>query len=45
MAGRCVLYPPHSTLFLAPNGIVFAELVNSRIVDKPEVGQKRRSGK
>ncbi len=27
MAGRCVLYPSHSTLFLLPDGIVFAELV------------------
>jgi hypothetical protein len=30
MAGRCILYPPHSTLFLLPDGTVFAELVNSR---------------
>jgi hypothetical protein len=36
LAGRCVLYPPHSTPLLPPDGIEFTDLVNSRIVGKPE---------
>jgi hypothetical protein len=37
LAGRCVLYPPHSTPLLPADGIVSTELVNSRIVGNPEV--------
>jgi hypothetical protein len=37
LAGRCALYPPHSTPLLPPDGIVSTELVNSRIVGHSEV--------
>jgi hypothetical protein len=39
IAGRCVLYPPHSTLLLLPDGIVFTELVNSPIVGKSSLAR------
>src|SRR6202171_3362546 len=37
LPGRCVRYPPNSTPLLLPDGIVFTELVNSRIVSYSEV--------
>jgi hypothetical protein len=43
LAGRCALCPPHSTPLLPPDGIVSTELVNSRMVGKPESIQKRGS--
>jgi len=37
LAGRGVRYLPHSTPLLLPDGIVFTELVNSRMVaNSPE---------
>jgi hypothetical protein len=36
LAGRGVRHPPHSTPLLLPDGIVFTELVNSRIVGTSE---------
>ncbi|SRR5258705_2634390 len=38
MVGRCVLYSPHSTLLLLPDGIMFTEPINSRIVGDPYLG-------
>ncbi len=37
LAGRCVLYPPHSEPLLLSDGIVFTELVNSRIAGSTEI--------
>jgi len=36
LAGGCVLYPPQSTPSPLPDGIVFTELLHSRIVGYPE---------
>jgi hypothetical protein len=40
LTGGCVLYPPQSTPSLLPDGIVFTELVHSRIVGYPETIQR-----
>jgi hypothetical protein len=37
LAGRSVLYPPHSLPLVLADGIVFTEQVNSRDVGKREV--------
>jgi hypothetical protein len=44
LAGRCVLYPPHSTV-LPPLTAMFTEPVNSRMVGYSEVGRKRCLGR